>query len=165
MRTYRRFPLAVAMFLLLALPSSAQIDHAIALERDSKVKMRDGVMLAADIYHPTGEGKYPVLLQRTPYNKDLQIDLAIKAATRGYVVIVQDVRGRFASEGEWYPFQYESQDGYDTVEWAAALPYSDGRVGMFGESYVGATQVLAAIANPPHLAGICPEITGSNYHE
>jgi putative CocE/NonD family hydrolase len=164
MRTYSGFPLAVATFLLLALPSSAQVDHAITLERDLKVKMRDGVVLAADIYHPIGEGRYPVLLQRTPYNKNLQADLAIKAATRGYVVIVQDVRGRFASEGEWYPFQYESQDGYDTVEWAAALPYSDGRVGMFGESYVGATQVLAAIAHPPHLAAIAPSDTASNYH-
>ena len=71
----------------------------------------------------------------------------------------QDVRGRYTSEGEWYPFKYESQDGYDTVEWAAALPYSNGKVGMFGGSYVGATQMLAAIASPPHLAGILPVVT------
>jgi hypothetical protein len=89
----------------------------------------------------------------------------LKAAARGYVVIAQDVRGRFESEGEWYPFKNESQDGYDTVEWAAALPYSNGRVGMFGGSYVGATQFLAAIAHPPHLAGICPTVTASNYHD
>jgi hypothetical protein len=81
------------------------------------------------------------------------------------VVISQDVRGRFESEGEWYPFKNESQDGYDTVEWAAALPYSNGKVGMFGGSYVGATQFLAAIAHPPHLAGICPTVTASNYHD
>jgi hypothetical protein len=81
------------------------------------------------------------------------------------VVIAQDVRGRYASEGDWYPFKYESQDGYDTVEWAAALPYSNGKVGMFGGSYVGATQYLAAIAKPPHLAGICPSDTASNYHD
>jgi putative CocE/NonD family hydrolase len=86
------------------------------------------------------------------------------AATRGYVVIFQDVRGRYTSEGEWYTFKHESQDGYDTVEWAAALPYSNGKVGMFGGSYVGATQMLAAIAHPPHLAGICPVVTASNYH-
>ena len=67
------------------------------------------------------------------------------------MVIVQDVRGRYTSEGEWYPFKHESEDGYDTIEWAAALPYSDGKVGMFGGSYVGATQMLAAIAHPPHL--------------
>jgi len=80
-------------------------------------------------------------------------------------VIAQDVRGRFESEGEWYPFKNESQDGYDTVEWAAALPYSNGKVGMFGGSYVGATQFLAAIAKPPHLSGICPNVTASNYHD
>jgi putative CocE/NonD family hydrolase len=78
---------------------------------------------------------------------------------------VQDVRGRYTSEGEWYPFRHESADGYDTVEWVAALPYADGRVGMMGGSYVGATQMLAAIAHPPHLAGICPVVTASNYHE
>ena len=71
----------------------------------------------------------------------------------------------YTSEGEWYPFKYESQDGYDTVEWAAALPYSNGKVGMFGGSYVGATQMLTAIAAPPHLAGILPVVTASNYHE
>src|SRR5205085_715395 len=79
--------------------------------------------------------------------------------------VIQDVRGRYASQGDWYPFRHESQDGYDSVEWAAALPYANGKVGMFGGSYVGATQLLAAIATPPHLAGIFPVITPSNYHE
>ena len=86
-------------------------------------------------------------------------------ATHGYVVVVQDVRGRYTSEGEWYPFRHEIADGYDTVEWVAALPYSNGKVGMMGGSYVGATQMLAAIAHPPHLAGICPVVTASNYHD
>jgi hypothetical protein len=81
------------------------------------------------------------------------------------MVVVQDVRGRFASEGEWYPFKHETDDGYDTVEWVAALPHSNGKVGMFSGSYVGATQMLAAIGHPPHLAGICPVVTASNYHE
>jgi uncharacterized protein len=89
----------------------------------------------------------------------------VKGAARGYVVVAQDVRGRYRSEGDWYPFKNESQDGYDTVEWAAALPYANGKVGMFGGSYVGATQYLAAIAKPPHLAGICPNVTASNYHD
>ncbi len=80
-------------------------------------------------------------------------------------MVVQDVRGRYASEGEWYPFKHESDDGYDTVEWVAALPHSNGKVGMFGGSYVGATQMLAAVSHPPHLAGICPIVTASNYHE
>jgi len=127
--------------------------------------MRDGVTLRADIYRPKADGKFPVLLVRTPYDKQWTIAFGLKAAARGYVVIAQDVRGRFTSEGEWYPFRNESRDGYDTVEWAAALPYSNGKVGMFGGSYVGATQFLAAIASPPHLAGICPTVTASNYHD
>jgi len=127
--------------------------------------MRDGVTLRADIYRPKADGKFPVLLVRTPYDKQWTIAFGFKAAARGYVVIAQDVRGRFTSEGEWYPFRNESRDGYDTVEWAAALPYSNGKVGMFGGSYVGATQFLAAIASPPHLAGICPTVTASNYHD
>jgi putative CocE/NonD family hydrolase len=129
------------------------------------MKTRDGVTLRADIYRPAAEGKYPVLLTRTPYNKDNMAPMGQKGAARGYMVVVQDVRGRFTSEGEWYPFKHETEDGYDTVEWAATLPNSDGRVGMFSGSYVGATQVLAAIGHPPHLAGICPVVTASNYHE
>jgi len=78
---------------------------------------------------------------------------------------MQDVRGRFESEGEWYPFKYEANDGYDTIEWAGSLPYTNGKVGMFGGSYVGATQMLAAMTKPPHLAAICPTVTASNYHE
>src|SRR5260370_27780303 len=127
--------------------------------------MRDGVTLRADICRAKADGKYPVLLVRTPYDKTGTLHFGLKAAARGYVVIAQDVRGRFESEGEWYTFKYESQDGYDTVEWAAALPYSNGKVGMFGGSYVGATQYLAALAKPPHLAGICPTVTASNYHD
>src|SRR2546422_958681 len=79
--------------------------------------------------------------------------------------ILPGVRGRYPSDGEWYPFKHEQADGFDPVEWAATLPYSDGKVGMMGGSYVGATQMLAAIAQPPHLAGIAPNVTASNYHE
>ncbi len=139
--------------------------YAVTYERNVAVKMRDGITLRADIYRPKADGKFPVLLQRTPYDKNNGVDMGLTGATRGYVVIIQDVRGRYTSEGEWYTFKHESDDGYDTIEWAAALPYSDGRVGMFGGSYVGATQMLAAIAHPPHLAGICPVVTASNYHE
>jgi putative CocE/NonD family hydrolase len=141
-------------------------DHyEVTAERNVAAKMRDGVTLRADIYRPKAEGKFPVLLVRTPYDKTGSMGFGLRAAARGYVVIAQDVRGRFESEGEWYPFRHESQDGYDTVEWAATLPYSNGKVGMFGGSYVGATQFLAAIAHPPHLAGICPTVTASNYHD
>ena len=139
--------------------------YEVVVDRDVPAKMRDGVVLRADIYRPKADGKFPVLLTRTPYDKRGEIDFGPMAAARGYVVVVQDVRGRFTSEGEWYTFKYESQDGYDTVEWAAALPYSNGKVGLYGGSYVGATQMLAAIASPPHLAAIFPQITASNYHE
>jgi len=139
--------------------------YAIVIERGVGITMRDGVKLRADIYRPNAPGKFPVLLVRTPYDKTREMEFGAKAATRGYVVVAQDVRGRFQSDGEWYPFKYESLDGYDTVEWAAALPYANGKVGMYGGSYVGATQFLAAIAKPPHLAGICPNVTASNYHD
>jgi uncharacterized protein len=138
--------------------------YGVVFERNAKVVMRDGVTLRADIYRPAAEGKFPVLLQRTPYDRR-NFDFGLKGAQRGFVVIIQDVRGRYASEGEFYTFVNEPNDGYDTVEWAAALPYSNGKVGMFGGSYVGATQMLAAIAHPPHLAGICPIVTSSNYHD
>lgn len=136
----------------------------IIIQQNVPVTMRDGTVLRADIYRPAAPGKYPVLLERTPYNKAGEVENAYKIAQHGYVVIIQDCRGRYASAGEWYTFKHESADGYDTVEWAAALPYSNGKVGMFGGSYVGATQMLAAIAHPPHLAGIFPIVTASNYH-
>jgi uncharacterized protein len=139
--------------------------YEVTLERGVAVKMRDGITLRADICRPKSDGKFPVLLTRTPYDKSGATAFCLKGAARGYVVIEQDVRGRYASEGDWYPFKYESHDGYDTIEWAAALSYSNGKVGMFGGSYVGATQYLAAIAQPPHLAGICPNYTASNYHD
>ncbi len=137
----------------------------ISIEHGVTMKTRDGVTLKADVYRPAGDGAFPVLLQRTPYNKDNAQNFARKAVARGFMVVVQDVRGRYTSEGEWYTFMHEINDGYDTVEWAAGLPHSNGKVGMFGGSYVGATQMLAAISHPPHLAGICPVVTASNYHE
>jgi uncharacterized protein len=151
---------------LLISPLFAAEHFAVKVERDVSARMRDGATLRADIYRPDADAKFPVLLQRTPYNKSgWSMNFAYLAAARGYVVVIQDVRGRYTSEGDWYPFIHEAEDGYDTVEWAAALPYSDGRVGMFSGSYVGATQMLAATAHPPHLAGICPVVTASNYHD
>lgn len=151
------------MVCLLADLSWAQ--SAVLIERNVAMKTRDGVTLRADIYRPEGDGPFPVLLQRTPYNKDNDAAFAHKAVAHGFMVVAQDVRGRYTSDGEWYTFKHESDDGYDAVEWAAALPKSNGKVGMWGGSYVGATQMLTAIAHPPHLAGICPVVTASNYHE
>jgi len=131
--------------------------------------MRDSVLLSADVFRPSPRGRYPVLLQRTPYGKG-QAQIAfnilnpIRAAEAGYVVVIQDTRGRYASEGEFAPFLYESQDGFDTVEWCAAQSWSNGKVGMYGMSYVGATQWLAAIAAPPHLVAIFPAMTAADYH-
>ena len=139
--------------------------YDVVVERDVPAKMRDGVILRADIYRPRTDGKFPVLLERTPYDKYGGYGFGMKAAARGYVVVIQDTRGRYRSDGDWYTFKNEPNDGYDTVEWAAALPYSDGKVGMFGGSYVGATEFLAAIAYPPNLAGIAPYVRASNYHD
>jgi putative CocE/NonD family hydrolase len=159
-----RFAAIVILFISTAVCFAAD-QHPVAFERNVAVKMRDGVTLRADIYRPKADGQFPVLLQRTPYDKNGGVSFGLKGAARGYVVIIQDVRGRYASEGEWYTFKNEPNDGYDTVEWTATLPYSNGKVGMFGGSYVGATQMLAAITHPPHLAGICPVVTASNYHD
>ncbi len=142
----------------------------LTVERDVAVPMRDGTLLYADVYRPEAAERYPVILLRTPYNKGLpriaypQLD-PMRAATRGYALVVQDTRGRYASEGDFYCFRHEVDDGYDTVEWAARQPWSDGNVGMYGASYMGATQWLAAIARPPHLRCIVPMITASDYHE
>jgi uncharacterized protein len=143
------------------------ISGDIVSQYDVPMKTRDGIILRADVYRPNSPDKFPVILMRTPYDKSVNwaVSPVSKMVPRGYVVIIQDVRGRYASEGEWYPFKHEQADGFDTVEWAAALPYSDGKVGMMGASYVGATQMLAAIGQPPHLAAIAPNMTASNYHD
>jgi uncharacterized protein len=145
----------------------AEQSYAVIVQDGIPMKTRDGVTLRSDIYRPKDDGKFPIILMRTPYDKSVgwAATPAYQIAAHGYVVIVQDVRGRYTSEGEWYPFRHESDDGYDAIEWAAALPSSNGKVGMMGGSYVGATQMLAAIAHPPHLAGICPVVTASNYHD
>jgi putative CocE/NonD family hydrolase len=137
----------------------------ITIELDVPVPMRDGTVLRADVFRPAQEGRFPVLLSRGPYDKSFLWDgvLDFKSAVRaGYVVINQDTRGRFASDGEWLPWKYEREDGYDTVEWAASLPYANGRVGMFAASYLGSTQWSAAIAGAPHLAAIAPMTTWSD---
>lgn len=145
-------------------PAPSTAPYAVTVQTNVRTKMRDGVSLVCDIYRPKVEGKFPVLLTRTPYNrKDPATGMYL--ASHGYVVILQDTRGRFDSEGEFYPFRHEANDGYDTIEWAAALPYADGKVGTFGGSYVGATQMLAASTNPPHLTGIFPYVTAMEYYE
>jgi len=142
---------------------------SLKVESNVAVAMRDGVTLYADIYRPDGTGPYPTILQRTPYDKSTALSNTmldpIRAAKEGFAVVIQDTRGRHTSEGEFYAFRDDIEDGYDTVEWAAARPWSNGKIGMFGASYVGATQWLAATSRPPHLVTIVPTVTASNYHD
>jgi len=133
-------------------------------ERNAAVPMRDGVQLRADILRPAGSGRFPTLVYRTPYSKDAALKeytTFSRALERGYAVVVQDVRGRYASDGNFRPYEREGRDGYDTIEWAARQPWSNGRVGTFGLSYPGAVQWLAAVENPPHLEAMVPAMTFS----
>ncbi|HVX30003.1 MAG TPA: CocE/NonD family hydrolase [Nitrolancea sp.] len=139
----------------------------ITVERNVAVPMRDGVNLSADIYRPAGDGPFPTLMQRTPYDKSMMNlgQLMLRAVERGYAVVVQDVRGRFASEGEFNTFVNERNDGYDTLEWLTQQPWCDGNVGMFSQSYVGLTQWQAAMSGHPALKAIVPTVTADNYHD
>lgn len=141
------------------------LDHGreVLVERNVPMTTRDGVTLRADVFRPNRDGRFPVILERIPYDKRTET-FGPRAASSGYVFIVQDTRGRFASDGEWYPLRDEKNDGYDAVEWAAALPYADGKVGMFGFSYSAATQLLAAVAAPPHLTCIMPGFMAADFH-
>jgi putative CocE/NonD family hydrolase len=127
----------------------------LTVEYDVAVPMRDGVLLRADVYRPDGEGPWPVIVARTPYSKtdhyELQFLEPILAARRGFIAVVQDVRGRYASEGEFLPLVNEANDGADTIDWAAALPGSNGSVGMWGLSSLGNVQWQAASQQPAAL--------------
>ncbi|HEY8491868.1 MAG TPA: CocE/NonD family hydrolase [Dehalococcoidia bacterium] len=133
------------------------------------VRTRDGVSLATDVYRPAAGGPFPTLVTRTPYGR-LNASAAVLAhpawyARHGYAVVVQDVRGRGGSEGTFYPFRHEGADGYDAVEWAAAQPWSNGRVGLYGFSYAGVAALLAAAEQPPHLVAVAPAGAASDcYH-
>ncbi len=137
-----------------------------SVDRNVPVPMHDGTVLFADVYRPAGPGPYPTLLQRTPYDKQNagSPPFILRAAGSGYAVVVQDVRGRFESEGSFFAFVNERQDGYDTLDWLATQPWCDGNVGMFGGSYVGLTQWQAAISGHPALKAIVPNVTAADYH-
>ena len=137
-------------------------------ETNVAVPMRDGVVLRADLWRPAGPGPFPALVCRTPYGKDSDRDelrFARRAVERGYAVIIQDVRGRFASAGEYQPHKNEGRDGFDSIEWAAAQQWCDGRVGTFGLSYPGSVQWLAALEQPPHLKAMAPAMTYSSLRQ
>ncbi|GEN58994.1 CocE/NonD family hydrolase [Acetobacter nitrogenifigens] len=138
---------------------------------DVPVKMRDGAILRADVYTPDTKEKVPVLLMRTQYGKSAaQVQPSRYQspdwfASHCYIVAIQDIRGQGKSGGVFYEYRYDRDDGYDTVQWAATLPGADGQVAMYGSSYVGATQWLAATASPPALKAIIPSNTGDDYYD
>ena len=148
---------------VIATPPAQPRDAATIHEENVVIAMRDGVRLRADVLRPR-EGRSPTLVYRTPYGKHEALKdytTFARAVERGYAVVVQDVRGRYASDGEFRPYENDGRDGYDTIEWAARQPWSDGRIGTFGLSYPGAVQWLAAVENPPHLAAMVPAMTFS----
>jgi putative CocE/NonD family hydrolase len=133
------------------------------------IPMRDGVVLYADVYRPVGEGRFPVLVSRTPYSTErfpAAYEAAVYFSRRGYVYVFQDVRGRHESDGRWEPFFDDEKDGYDTIEWAAKQRWSNGKVGMEGGSYLGQNQWRAAQAAPPSLVTIFPSVASTSiYHD
>ena len=164
-------------------PRSPGPRNDIRVENRVPIPMRDGVNLYADIYRPVQDGRYPVILSRTPYSTEavptferrrrqeskepleLLIDVPVYFASRGYVFVYQDVRGRFESDGKWEPFRNDIEDGYDTIEWVARQAWSNGKVGMQGGSYLGHVQWRAAMAMPPHLVTIFPNVASTSlYH-
>jgi putative CocE/NonD family hydrolase len=169
------FPLAVLCLIIAnTLAGCAFFKHGTSAAcHTDMVAMRDGVKLATDITLPAASGRHPVVIMRTPYGATAGPGCAsgmAKAvlgpfARDGYVVISQDVRGTSRSEGVFAPFTQEQNDGYDTVEWAAAQPWSDGHVSMTSLSYLGATQWQAALTKPLHLVAITPSITAPDYHD
>jgi putative CocE/NonD family hydrolase len=160
----RQVPLRIAkvIVLLFAWLSCAATAPAgpITAEFNVRIPMRDGATLSADIYRPAGPGRFPVVLVRTPY-----LDLGTGSqedgqfwAEHGYAYVIQDVRGRGSSDGSFYPLVHEANDGYDTQTWLGTQPWSSGRVGTLGSSYLGWTQVYTAGLNNPHLAAMVPTV-------
>jgi putative CocE/NonD family hydrolase len=141
-------------------------DHEVKVEFDRRIPMRDGVALSADIYRPDATGRFPVILSRTPYLKAPRDKEGLERlryfATRGYAMVVVDVRGRGDSGGEFVPYRDDGRDGFDTIEWTAAQPWSTGKVGTLGGSYTGKNQWLAALEQPPHLAAMVAMVTPSD---
>src|SRR5665213_682932 len=134
--------------------------------------MRDGVKLAADVYLPAGPdgaaqaGRFPAILMRTPYDKTVRAKaFAGYFAAHRYVVVVEDIRGRYASGGHWSFTGVDANDGYDTTAWIGAQPWSNGKIGTVGTSYEGGTQHAMALAGAPHLTAMVPLFAVSNVGE
>ncbi|MCG3163464.1 MAG: Cocaine esterase [Acidobacteria bacterium] len=151
------FPILLVALALLSSPRATIYSQEAKPQRSKTtemVAMRDGVKLATDVYLPEGAGPWPVVLTRTPYNKAPMGAQFKQWTSNGYAYVVQDCRGRFASEGKYMPFMDDHLDGYDTVEWAAKQSWSNGKVGMIGASAMGITANQASIMAPPHLVAM-----------
>ena len=150
-------------------PADVPPRNDIRIDNRVAIPMRDGVILYADVYRPVGDGRFPVLVSRTPYSTErfpAAYEAAVYFSRRGYVYVFQDVRGRHESDGRWEPFFDDEKDGYDTVEWAAKQRWSNGKVGMEGGSYLGQNQWRAAQAAPPSLVTIFPSVASTSiYHD
>ena len=126
-----------------------------------RVAMRDGIHLDTNVFHPSGLARFPAILVRTPYGKGADLPAGYASfLDRGYAVVLQDVRGRYASEGVFDALDQEGPDGYDTLNWIATQSWSDGKIGMMGGSYLGIAQWRVAVLNNPHLKAIFPVVSG-----
>src|SRR5271168_4361696 len=146
-----------AVVLSLPLLANPAARYEVGIEKNIPATMRDGTILRADVYRPRAPGRFPALVQRTPYSKNgprtMRDSRAL--AARGFVVVIQDTRGRYMSDGVASPHD-EAQDGFDTIAAVAQMPYVNGKVGMFGGSYLATTQLLAATMKPPALVALFP---------
>ncbi|HWK74475.1 MAG TPA: CocE/NonD family hydrolase [Povalibacter sp.] len=140
--------------------------YKVKVEMDVQVPMRDGVTVSVDIYRPDAPGRFPAILYRTPYSNNTEQAIAVSKwfAERGYVYMYQDVRGRYDSRGDWYPFRHEPDDGYDMDAWIGKQPWFGGKLGMMGGSYSGYTQWGPAIRGARHLTALAPQFTTPDIH-
>jgi putative CocE/NonD family hydrolase len=149
--------------------AGAPAPFEVHLRKDVMVAMRDGTHLATDIYFPAragapADGKFPVILTRTPYSKSLAADLVARTfVPYGYILVMQDVRGRYKSEGHWFPIRDDPNDGFDTAQWIGEQPWSNQVIGTIGTSYSGATQHALAIADAPYVKAMIPRCAMSDF--
>lgn len=167
-RPHKLLFLLPILIVCVSLRAQSAETYGIVESRDVMIPMRDGVKLAADIYRPAHDGqaverKFPVLLMRTPYNKEGASSSARAFVPHGYVVVLEDVRGRYKSEGHWMALATDPEDGFDTAKWIGAQPWCDGGIGTFGSSYAGATQHAMAIANAPFVKAMVPRNAMSDF--
>ena len=153
-----------ALLVLSTLHQLSAEETPAGLERNTMVGMSDGVRLSTDIYLPTPVGQFPVLLMRTPYDKNRVREQARYFAAREYAVVVQDCRGRLASEGEFDPYLSEGRDGFDTQEWIGKQSWCNGKIGIFGGSHVGGVQWLSAPHGSQYLKAMAPMATFTSFY-